>query len=129
MESGLLHLQDMCALSRGSLADDTREHIDHWLNSEGGEQLAPSAPAARLRLGGLTECGPAIELQEGYFFPLRDADVSAPEIFVATGVRWVHGAPGLLVRRAPEAAEAYEFCGAGVFVGKLPELTGPLRLV
>jgi hypothetical protein len=40
---------------------------------------------------------------------------------VAAGVRWVHGAPAIVVRRN---GDAFEFVDLGVFVGPIPQDVG-----
>ena len=124
LESDFLRLHEMCAVSPGTLTEDAEQFIGNWLNSDRageGVPLSTSNVFARLQSGGLQGHGAAIELGAGYFFPERDiADPSAFAIFVASGVRWVHGAAGLFLRYVANA-QRYEFGGVGVFLGVVPK--------
>jgi hypothetical protein len=133
LQSGRLHLERMSAVSRGGLGPEAREHIDSWLNSDRGGRPAVLSGASvlkRLRPGGIRACGQVTELKEGYFLPERRVGHGPEhEVVIADGVRWVHGAPGMLVKRAAGEGTAYEFCGTGVFVGRVPESGSAIDLV
>lgn len=116
-----LRLDNMWPVAHGRLTDSAEQFIGSWLNSGPNKSVTPDNVLDRLSAAGLETSGRPIELQGGYFFPEKDvADVSSYEVFVATGVRWVHGAAGLLVRPVPGKPNEYEFAGAGVFVGPVP---------
>src|SRR5581483_10168987 len=106
-----LHLDNMWHAAQGAMRNSAEQFIANWLGSDTNENIAltPENVLIRLRSAGLLTSGRHVELQDGYFFPERDdQEVSKYEVFVATGVRWPHGAPGLLVRAIPGAANEYE---------------------
>ena len=74
----------------------------------------------RLRLGGFTGCGEHLEFEEGYFFPqsplLCDPE---PVVVAAIGVRWVQGAPALLL--GATGTDIHDFRDVGVFIGRVPK--------
>jgi hypothetical protein len=80
----------------------------------------PSQILTRLRQAGFTGCGDFIELEEGYFFP-QSTNKSFDDaiVYIATGVRWTHGGPGLIATR--HIAGLNKFRDVGVFVGPLPK--------
>jgi hypothetical protein len=116
-----LDLQGLCRMSRGIISADAGEWIGAWLGSDRPDaQSANLAEATleRLRQMGFTGCGEYIELERGYFFP-QTADPKANIVAVATGVRWVHGAPGLLLESG--SGPITHFRTVGVFVGPVPK--------
>ena len=118
-----LRLDDMWPVANGPLTDSAEKFIGSWLNSGPSRSVTPDNVLDRLTAAGFNkkDSGPPLELQGGYFYPEKDIpDVSSYQIFVATGVRWVHGAPGLLLRPIPGKPNEYEFGGVGVFVGPVP---------
>jgi hypothetical protein len=62
-------------------------------------------------------CGEKIELESGYFFPVRHMP---PErtwtIYIATEISWTFGAPALLVMPSDESNAIVD---VGVFVGRV----------
>jgi hypothetical protein len=50
-----------------------------------------------------------------------------PPVAVALGVKWVHGAPGLLLNSA--GADLHRFGAVGVFVGPLPKTGNPINVM
>lgn len=73
----------------------------------------------KLKQRGFTGCGECIKLEHGYFFPQLPHKRSK-NLFVAIshGVKFQHGAPGLLLRS--NDTDINQFCDIGVFIGKAP---------
>jgi hypothetical protein len=118
-----LQLSNMGRVTPAPVNSSARQIIMEWLESDN----AGSAPGdiatralARLREAGFSGCGEHLELESGFFFPqsplLRQDGVV---VVIAPGIRWVHGAPGLLLEQS--ATGIHPFCGVGVFVGALPD--------
>jgi hypothetical protein len=71
-----------------------------------------------LRKRGFKGCGDFIQLEHGYFFsqePIPDSkDI---HVIVTKGVKYVFGAPGLLVKG--NDTDIYRYCGVGFFFGHI----------
>jgi hypothetical protein len=112
----------MISMTRGSLGAAAMQFIEEWLASDNARPSRGTIPdriLEVLRQAGFGGCGEHLELEGGYFFPQRESrtlDEAVP--VVAAGVRWVHGAPGLLV--SANAAGVHRCCDVGVFVGPVP---------
>lgn len=114
-----VELHGMRPMARGPLGAEAVRFVNEWLDSD---HAAPSdRPAAvrtleRLRLAGFSGWAEPIELEHGYFFPQRAlAEGEEVEVFVAAGIRWVHGSPGLLATRVD--GKRMRLREVGVFIG------------
>jgi hypothetical protein len=118
-----LQLSNMSRVTPGPVNSSARQLIIEWLESDN----AGSAPGdiatrtlARLREAGFSGCGEHLEFDSGIFFPQSPLPREDGVIVViAAGIRWVHGAPALLLTES--ATGIYPFRGVGVFVGALPD--------
>lgn len=114
-------LHDLALVPRGTLAASTRASIEAWLvassTERGTDPLSSSVARTLLRMGS-AELGAPLELEAGYFFPITTRDCAGHEVFVASEVRWVHGAPGLLVDTL--SPKRRRCVGVGIFVGLVP---------
>jgi hypothetical protein len=122
LQPNCVDLDLMYRCERGSVSPEAREFVQSWLESErrlpsGGDLV--ECTLERLRLGGFSGVGRPIELRNGYFLPQRPINEwESFEVFVAVGIRWVHGAPGLVVSTG--TAERVRCLEVGVFVGQVP---------
>ena len=118
-----LQLNNMCRLTIGSISPSARQFIKEWLQSDNTVSLSDTIQISifcRLKDAGFSGCEKPLELKSGYFFPRSTiTDLEKVFVVVATEVRWVHGAPGLLVR--DDGTDIYHYCGVGVFVGPVPQ--------
>ncbi len=125
-----LQLDAMGRLHSGAVAADAAKLVDWWLQSDNASASRAEVTDAlleRLRLGGFTGCGEHLQFEEGYFFPqsaLRPDE--EPVVVVATGVKWVQGAPALLL--AATQTDVHEFRDVGVFVGRVPKDGAPIKV-
>jgi heterokaryon incompatibility protein (HET) len=121
LEADRLRLQKMCRMMRGAVSATAVQFITKWLgNSSNDSPNLPIQILTRLRQAGFAGRGDIIELEEGYFFPFsRTEGVDNMLVFVALGVRWVHGGPGLIV--AQDVTNLNQFRDVGVFVGLIPK--------
>jgi hypothetical protein len=112
-------LHDLSVVRRGSPGERAREFLEAWAARTTGGRGAkdlPSAVAHALTTMGCKIGASAIELETGYFFPAMASRVDPMSVvLVATEVRWVHGAPGLLALPLPSGR--YRCLDVGVFVG------------
>jgi len=112
-------LEDIHTPRRASLTAEARTFIAQWLGEipMPGELNPQSVAVARALVSlGCATAGAALELESGYFFPATDQRVySTAVVLVASGVRWVHGSPGLLAEPLPGGR--YRCLDVGVFVG------------
>ena len=125
-----LRLNQLYQLYPGEAAPDARDFVERWLKVEAAEltsQELQTAAFERLRGWGFTGAGDCLELTGGYFYS-QDRLPSASDIvaLVATQVRWLHGAPGVLVQAGPGGM--YRFLGVGAFVGRVPDGGESFRL-
>ena len=117
-----LALNNMCRVIPGSLGVPAREFIEEWLQSNNAARSTGNiADLAfqNLKQAGFTGSGEYLELESGYFFPQSAPADGDQLVFIGTGLRWVHGAPGLLVSR--NARDIHPYRGVGVFVGPVPQ--------
>jgi hypothetical protein len=114
----------MCRMTRGTVAPLADEYIARWL-SNSSDSISGEAPVrilARLRQATFTGCGDFIELEQGYFFPQTTSKgLDDATVYVATGLRWAHGGPGLIA--APDTGGLNKYYDVGVFVGP-PQTSG-----
>ena len=118
-----LELNGMWCLETGSTAPVAKEFIVKWLNDDslGSESDISVVVLARLRAAGFAGCGDFLETEGGYMFldtPIEHKDTAL--VAVATGVRMVHGCPGLILRRTE--SDIYSCSGVGLFVGQVPTI-------
>ena len=125
-----LRLDAMARLHIGAVDADAAQLVDEWLHSDNASASHAKVTEAvleRLRSGGFTGCGEYLQFEDGYFFPQsalpRDEE---PVVVVATGVKWVHGAPALLL--AATATNVHDFRDVGVFVGRVPQDGAPVNV-
>ena len=102
---------------RGPLSPESAQFIAQWLGVT--DPPAPDEMSRRvlnrLRQMGFTGVGEPAELEQGLFFPQHTPQPDTAEILIATGVLWVHGAPGLVL--LPVDNGSYAICDVGVVVG------------
>ena len=124
-----LHIDNMCRMTRNALGVPAREFIEEWL------QRSNAAPSSNnladcvfenLKQAGFTGRGDYLELEGGYFFPHSPPTQRDSLVIIAAGVRWVHGAPGLLV--SLDSGDIHLFGGVGVFVGPVPQSGDTLKI-
>jgi hypothetical protein len=115
-------LHDLYVPRPGSLSGEASVFIQAWLTDVSpGRDLAPLASAVMQKLVamGSADLGSALELEGGYFFHRKAAGVDPMAIVVvASEVRWVHGAPGLLIEPLPSGR--YRCRDVGLLVGPVP---------
>ena len=120
---GHLQLNNMCRMTRGPIGAAAKQFLENWLRNICGASTScctPNEILPRLRQVGFAGCGVCIELEDGYFFPLTaNAIVDDLLIFVAAGVRWTHGGPGLITTQ--EKGGLHQFRDVGVLVGLQPK--------
>ena len=123
LEPSHLRLHNMCRLTRGTALLTAAEYIAKWLRNSSGDSTSGDTPSqilTLLRQAGFTGRGDFIELEEGYFFPQStNKSVDDAIVYIATGVRWTHGGPGLIATQ--HIGGLNKFCDVGVFVGPLPK--------
>ncbi len=134
-QTGALHpthlqLDGMGRLHAGAVDADAAKLVDWWLQRDSASASSAGVTEAlleRLRSGGFTGCGECLQFEAGYVFPqspLRPDE--EPVVVVATGVKWVQGAPALLLRAT--GTDVYDFRDVGVFVGRVPKDGAPIRV-
>ena len=108
----------------GSVDPTARQQVEKWLqydNAVSSSDISSTIILQRLREAGFSDCGDCLELTSGYFFPQTPlTQVDEVLVFVAKEVRWVFGAPGILVKG--NSSDIHHFSGVGVFVGLVPEV-------
>jgi hypothetical protein len=105
------------------IASSAREFVRSWVKRQPSQtsesQSLPEATFDCLTHTGFTGSSQFIECETGYFFPQVPApDGAEPCIAIATGVRWVQGAPGLLLQQRGDGPHG--FCCPGAFIGMVP---------
>ena len=116
-----LELQNMAYATRGPLQDPAIAFLLDWLHAEGADDRGALAHNVlqRLRAAGFSGSGRHVELEEGLFFPHGGPPDEGSAIVIARGIRWVHGAPALVLIRRESSTHA--FADVGVFVGPVPD--------
>lgn len=111
-----LQLDNMCRM--------TPSHLNPIAKSNGN---IATALLEQLRQKGFTGCGEYLELESGYFFP-QSSFSRSKDIFVVASpdVQWAQGAPALLLRA--NDTDINQFCDVGVFIGRLPKDTEPIKV-
>jgi Heterokaryon incompatibility protein (HET) len=126
-----LRLHNMCRMTRGTVGPTAAQFIAHWLRNSSGDPTGGDLVVqilTRLRQAGFTGRGDSIELEEGYFFPqsaIRSVDEA--DVYVAAGLRWTHGGPGLIATK--DADDLHHFHDVGVFVGPVPKSGESIEVV
>ena len=126
-----LTLEGMCRMVPGAATPTALQFIEDWLqsaNSSPSSGTLAERTLAKLRQAGFSGSGEHLEVESGLFFPqstLTHSDQAA--VAVALGVKWVHGAPGLLLNSA--GADLHRFGAVGVFVGPLPKTGNPINVM
>jgi hypothetical protein len=119
-----IQLNNMCRMIPGSLDPTARLFMEKWLYADSAvssSDISSTIILQRLREAGFSGCGDHLELTDGYFFPQTPlTQVDEVLVFVAIDVRWVFGAPGILVKG--NSSEIHHFSGVGVFVGPVPKV-------
>lgn len=126
---GYLRLDNMCRLTRGGVSPTADQFLTEWLavsSGDSGSGNMPERVLTLLRQAGFAGHGDFIELEEGYFFPLMRNPIADLQIFVAAGIRWVHGGAGLITTQ--EDAGRRQFRDVGVFVGPHPKSNESINL-
>lgn len=125
-----LLLNDMCFMRFGTATSTAAQFIQEWLRGDNVGTVSGSSPDLvfqRLKQADFLGCADPLELENGYFFPQSMvAPVEDLTVVVAAGVRWVHGAPGLLLSR--DGRDVYRFRDVGVFVGPVPHGGEPINV-
>ncbi|HET7539009.1 MAG TPA: HET domain-containing protein [Polyangiaceae bacterium] len=111
--------EDLHVEQQGSLSEQAANFIVHrslqGTTGSGGQPLSMAAAQALAAMGA-SSLGPALELERGLFFPTQARRVSSEHlVLVASEVRWVHGAPALLVEALP--SRRYRCLDCGIFLG------------
>jgi hypothetical protein len=126
-----LRLNDMVILRRGSVGVKARTFICDWLGIDTTAFDARDAGERayrRLRDAGFNGVPTAIESEEGLVFTQSlYADAATLDVAVPTGVRWVHGAPALLLKRRPDGER--RFRDVGVFIGPVADAGDSIDVV
>jgi hypothetical protein len=118
-----LRLDRVCVLTPGRLTDAGCEHLCQWLGMDRqafDAQAATEQTDRRMRDAGFTGSPHAIPVGAGIVLT-QEAHVDALRLAVVVplGIRWVHGAPALLVEAVGQ--DRLQFRDVGVFVGAVPE--------
>lgn len=118
-----IQLNDMWLANPGSITSTAKSSVPDCFKTSDDGPLSDDLPASilqHLRLAGLQGCGDHLELETGYFFSYSPLP-QGPDLFVAaaTGIQTALGSPGLLLRR--NSSEIHDFCGVGMFVGRVPK--------
>ncbi len=102
-----------------------KEKVEGWVKFYNiGDGIAPVNKwphliVAWLKRSGFTGCGQYIELETGYFFPLKP--ILNPKdmyVIITAGVTFPFGAPAIIVEG--NDTDVYSYSGIGVFFGRLP---------
>jgi hypothetical protein len=118
-----LRLHHMALAEPGEIAEAARKFLDGALRALGVDLAlpGPAVPAAildSLRRAGFAGCGEHVELDSGYFFPVRHVP---PErtwtVYIATEIFWTFGAPALLITSTTGSNVIVD---VGVVVGRVP---------
>jgi len=125
-----IKLDNMCHMMIESINPTAKQFVEEWLKSDNvcfSSETIINVILQRLKNAGFSGCGQSLELQGGYFFPLTPIG-NLDDVFavISTGVRWVHGSPGLLVRKT--TIEIHHYCDVGVFVGIVPQEGNPINI-
>jgi hypothetical protein len=124
-----LTLEGMCRMVPGAATPAALQFIEDWLqstNSSPSSGTLAERTLAKLRQAGFSGSGEHLEVESGLFFP--QSTLTHPDgVAVALGVKWVHGAPGLLLNSA--GADLHRFRAVGVFVGPLPKTGNPINVM
>ena len=123
VESSHVRLDDLCLAESMPLESYARTFISEWLADFPTKLPAESLEKAvlqQLQAMGFAGTTPPIECASGYFYPLhpQEAASASHTVLISTQVRWLHGAPALLV--GPISNGRHRFRCVGVFVGKIP---------
>lgn len=125
-----LRLDAVGRMRAGAVDAEAARLVDEWLQSDNAGPSGAEVTDAlleRLRLGGFTGCGEHLQFEAGYFFPQSAlCPDEEPVVVVATGVKWVQGAPALLL--AATQTDVHEFRDVGVFVGRVPKDGAPINV-
>jgi hypothetical protein len=116
-----LELQNMWQLDVGPMTLDARNFVEKWAAMGRRRESCPLWDSVFLCLcdAGFSGCGERVEVTNGYFFPqVPLPPLTQVTILAAAGVRWGHGAPGIVVTLQSSRIQSY-FC-VGVFVGQVP---------
>lgn len=130
LTSTQLRLEDMALLRQGRVDEKAQEFISEWLGIDAASFDARDAGERafrRLRDAGFDGASPAIECEPGLVFAqsLHD-DAAKLDIVVPLNVRWVHGAPALLLEKGPGGVR--RFRDVGVFVGTVADVGEPVDI-
>ena len=127
IEGGRLCLQEMLPTSAGALSEDAIRFVTSWVSlfPHTSEPLSPELSIDRVlqclaEVGFVSECNEplGLEMEHGYFFPQTELGGEVyPEVFVASAIKWIFGAPGVLVSKSKKEPNTYTFHSVGVFVG------------
>lgn len=116
-----LQLDDVCVCAPEKTL---KEKVEGWVKFYNiGDGIAPVNKwphliVAWLKRSGFTGCGQCIELETGYFFPLKP--ILNPKdmyVIITTGVTFPFGAPAIIVEG--NDTDVYSYSGVGVFFGRL----------
>jgi len=125
-----LRLDNMCRLTRDPVSSTAEQFLRDWLRDSCEDSAPGTTPQqilTRLLQASFVGCGDFIELEDGYFFPLTTNGIADYLlVFVAGGVRWPHGGPGLITTQ--DHAGLHQFRDVGVFVGPHPKSSESIDL-
>jgi Heterokaryon incompatibility protein (HET) len=115
-----LQLDNMFLAARGQLDDPARRFLASALGALGVDTTVPAEGVVpsileSLRRAGFSGSGKWVDLQAGYYFPMRDlpADMNW-SVAVSTEIYWTFGSPALVVTLGTIG----RVIDAGVFVGR-----------
>jgi hypothetical protein len=101
IQNGTLYLEDMMVLQESPLNNSSKRFIEEWLtcriHATGTGSELHSIIYDALRVMGFNGSSKYFSTQMGYFYPFEAVESnSRATVYIATAVRWVFGAPGLL---------------------------------
>jgi hypothetical protein len=117
-----LWLDEIAVLAPGEAREAAQQFVHHWLarfwkDTEQVEHNAEDSAYKALRVMGFTGSSQWITMAEGYFFPYKPVKAEKTlKILVSKALRWVMGAPGLVLFEDEGGKMAIY---PGVFVGSV----------
>lgn len=125
-----LQLDDISRINSGTLNSAAMKSVSSFIGSDisalSSNNIA-NVVLERLKQYGFSGCGDYLEVESGYFFP-QSSLTRADEVFVivSENVQWVNGCPGLLVYSSD--TDINQFCDVGVFIGRIPKVSGSINV-
>jgi len=129
IKDGGLELQEMLSVQLGNLSGEATQFIRTWVRFSYPDEAFPvsvdNVEKCLKEVGFSTtdENVGAIMLRDGYFFRQKRVDGNnVGKVFVSSTIRWVFGAPAIMMAPANQDLHAGTFISVGIFVGDVYEM-------